>query len=267
MMAEASARSRRALRRVSSSIRPGNVVMFHGGRCGSSVLGLMLEETRRILWVGEVYDTPLARGALPVASDRTAPFDYLERQMVHAGSRYYGFEVKFQHLRTLALPSGEYIERVERLGVDHFIVLRRRNTLRVLVSVIAAAQDGRYHQRSDAAPVLRRVTVGIEKRSPNGGTRSLVERLQEREDELAVLDRCLVGRNVLRLVYEEDVNVDPRLGYRRICSFLGIKARDVPVRLGRTNPFPLRDTIVNVDEVEEALRSSPFEWMLDEQSS
>lgn len=239
--------------------------MFHSGRSGSSVLGLMLEETRRIVWGGELYDTLVTEGTLPVAGDSEAPFRYLQRHMVHAGSRYYGFEVKFLHLDALGLSSADYLERIENLGVDHFIVLRRRNTLRVLVSVIIAAQDGPYHQSSDTPSKLRQAIVPIEKTLRDGSTRSLVERIREREDEYAVLEQALVGRKVLRLTYEDDISDDPRIGYRRICSFLGIKAGDVPVRLSKTNPFPLRETIANVDEVEEALEGSPFEWMLDEQ--
>ena len=239
--------------------------MFHSGRSGSSVLGLMLEETRRILWGGELYNAPIADGTLPVTSDDDAPFRYLQRHMVDAGSRFYGFEVKFLDLRALGLQPPEYVERIAGLGVDHYIVLRRRNTLRVLVSVIIAAQDGPYHQTSDTPSKLRQATVPIEKTLRDGRTRSLVERLQDRENDYAVVEQALVGRKVLRIIYEDDISDNPRIGYRRICSFLGIKAGDVPVRLGKTNPFPLRETIANVDEVEEALRGSVFEWMLDEQ--
>lgn len=78
------------------------------------------------------------------------------------------------------------------------------------------------------------------------------------------MERSLGGRNVLRLTYEEDVERDPRVGYRRICSFLEIKPHDVPVRLGRTNPFTLGELIENFDEVRQALDGSQYGWMLEE---
>lgn len=256
--------ARQTVRSVSSLWRPGNVAMFHGGRSGSTVLGLMLQETHRVLWAGELYETPVADQTLTAASGHDAPVRYLRRHMIHAGSRYYGFEVKLQHLRMLHLEPPEYVESLSGLGFDHFILLRRRNTLRALVSIAIAAEDGRYHQAADAPPVLRRVVIPVEVVSPLGVKRSLIARLEHREARFSVLEHALRGRNVLHLTYEEDVNPDPLVGYRRICSFLGMEADDVTVRLGRTNPFPLRRIIVNLDEVQEALSGSPYEWMLDD---
>ncbi|MEO7837122.1 MAG: hypothetical protein ABIS21_05725 [Acidimicrobiales bacterium] len=258
--------ARHAVRRLSSRFRAGNVAMFHGGRSGSTVLGQMLAETRRVLWAGELYETPVAEGTLPVASDVDASIQYLRRHMINAGSRFYGFEVKFQQLRALQLAVPECVDRFGELGFEHFIVLRRRNSLRALVSVAVAAQDGRYHQSAGAASVLRRTPIPIETTSRCGAPRSLIDRLRNREQNFSVLEQALVGRNVLQLTYEEDVNADPQLGYRRICSFLDIEPGDVPVRLGRTNPFPLRQMIENVDEVERALQGSPYQWMLEDPS-
>jgi len=238
--------------------------MFHGGRSGSTVLGLMLQEHPRVFWAGEVYEEDMAAGNLPVPSDREAPIRFLRRDMRRAGRRYYGMEVKFTHLRMLDLTAREYIERIERIGFDHFVVLHRRNGLRALVSVAIAGEDKRYHQGADAPPVLRRTTIPIETTSPLGEKRTLIDRLTRRHDNFSHLENALNGRNVLRLTYEDDVNAGPRVGYHRICSFLGIAPGNPPIRLSRTNPFSLREIISNVDEVEQVLEGSPYRWMLDE---
>ena len=85
----------------------------------------------------------------------------------------------------------------------------------------------------------------------------LVQREQFRR-----LDELLANRNVLRLTYEDDIAPDPRIGYRRTCEFFGIQYEPAEVRLGKSNPFPLAEILVNYSEVERALRDTPFAWML-----
>ena len=63
-------------------------------------------------------------------------------------------------------------------------------------------------------------------------------------------------------VIPDDIQNDPRLGYRRICDFLGIQPQRVSVSYVRTSPFPINALLRNHHMVAKALRDTPYEWML-----
>jgi hypothetical protein len=66
----------------------------------------------------------------------------------------------------------------------------------------------------------------------------------------------------LSLTYEDDLAANPDEAYRRVCDFAGLGHYEATVRLGRTNPFELRDILTNFADVERVLRGTSFEWML-----
>ena len=47
---------KRALSHVLNPFRPGNILIIHIGRCGSTVLGKMLNEHPMIYWASELYE-------------------------------------------------------------------------------------------------------------------------------------------------------------------------------------------------------------------
>ena len=67
---------------------------------------------------------------------------------------------------------------------------------------------------------------------------------------------------MLQLTYEEHISIDPTVGYRAVCDFLGLQAPPVVMRLRKTNPFPLQDIVQNWDEVVDALSGTEYAWML-----
>jgi hypothetical protein len=67
----------------------------------------------------------------------------------------------------------------------------------------------------------------------------------------------------LTLTYEDDIESDPMIGYRKMCDFLNIVPEPMTVRFKKRNPFPLERIILNFEDVEAALRGSRFEWMLE----
>ena len=79
-----------------------------------------------------------------------------------------------------------------------------------------------------------------------------------------LLEEQLIDKNVLHLSYEEHIQDNPKEAYLKICEFLQIKPKKVDVRLSRTNPYPLKDIIENMDEVRDYLHGTPYEWMLEE---
>ena len=68
----------------------------------------------------------------------------------------------------------------------------------------------------------------------------------------------------LELVYEDQIEHDPRMAYRDVCDFLGLHAVDVDLRYRKMSPGRLADLIDNLDEVRDCLSPTRFAWMLSE---
>lgn len=230
--------------------------MVHVGRSGSRVLASLLDQQPRVFWDGEIFE-PDHRIWRPGRD----PLSVLDRRRRLAGRRWYGFELKFFHARLVGVPFPELVEGLFERGFERFVVLRRRNTLRKVVSSIRLHAERRSHRRTGEA-TLKRFALDVGDVRIDRDRKPLVDYLEDYERQFERLDALLAGREVLRLTYEEDIAADPTRAYRRCCEFLDLAPRPVSVTYGRTNPFPLEEILLNWSEVEEALRGGPFEWML-----
>ena len=246
--------------------RAGAVVMFHTGRCGSTVLADMLGQHRGVLWEGELYQRFFhiwARQGKRVDPLRfhVDPVELLRRRQSRSGLRYYGLEVKFFHLRIAGYELETFVAALDPLGFRHFVSLERRNQLRAIVSSLVGGEVG-YHRRGAAPATLHRVTLDPARVAIDRETRPLLAYLEDYEERFAALRRVLPPRATLHLVYEDDIRDDPRVAYRRLCEFLALEAKAPTINYDRTNPFALEEMLANFDEVAAALRDTRFEWML-----
>jgi hypothetical protein len=271
--------SRKTLRNISkvwqlplSNFRPGNIVMFHMGRCGSTVLGDLLKQHSKIYWDGEMYSTYIRnwRKQKQEAPDTSTvnlepeAFQLLKDRMVMAGSRFYGCEVKFHHIKEANIEIPDYIEYISHLKFNKFIVLTRRNFLRSIISnkIMYEMPVKKTHMRSDDKAQIKKTTIDISDTGYNGYRKNLYDHLEEHENNYKNLDILLENKQVLRLSYEDDISEDPKYSYHKVCHFLDIKPKDSLVRLGKTNPFKISEMLINFNEVEEYLCRTKFEWML-----
>ena len=241
-----------------------HVAMFHIGRCGSTVLGDMLDQHPSIHWDGEIYEPGgsvwKAHGSPQEAAD---PIGFLRKRIGGATRPRYGCEVKFYQARLVNLPMEVLVSSLAALGFKHFIVLTRRNYLRKVVSSLVARASSRWHVPAGAVATLQRVRINVDAVGIDHGHLPLMELLRGYDADLAQVDALLAHRPVLKLVYEEDIEQDPRAAYRKVCAFIGEAMPPVNVRLDRTTPFPLREIIENYSEVAACLRGTPYEWMID----
>jgi len=241
--------------------------MFHAGRCGSTVLGRMLEARRDMVWAGELLmnirrDEPERTDRAPVVARRVRRW-----RDAHL-TPYFGFETKFLpqlDLRpthaNLELPA--YLDLLRSLGFDRFVVLQRRNLLRRAVSVEVARQRKQWHTQ-EASREATRIHLNVDAFQTGNETEPLI-RLFERIDAQYELIRGLLAEEPLTwLTYEDDILPDPRIGYRRVCEMLELDPGQTSVDLKRTNPYPLDEQVENITAVAAALRGSPYEWMLDD---
>ena len=248
-----------------SGRRPASVGMLHLGRCGSTVLASMLHRHTAIYWDGELFERP---GLRRKAGRRNLDGKWIIRcHQALAGDRWYGVELKFAttvHGRHLAGSVTEVPKVLKTLGFSRFVLLTRHNELRRLVSLEIGRAKRQWHIKSGAAAKLVKVSLPIDSLwllRDNCSLSEGIELLQSIQSEMA---QQLNDQELLQLSYEDDVQCDPAVGYRRICEFLGLAPEEVQAGTTRTNPFPLPDLLENYDEVAEHLRGTPHEWMLEE---
>lgn len=147
-------------------LRPGNVIMFHIGRCGSTVVADLLNQHPRIHWASELY-TPIfyewqRKNAWieTVGEMSKDAVDLLKRNMQLALHRYYGFEIKPFHFRLIGYSPESFLHHADSLGFTHFILLDRKNRLRTIISSIIAHQnEALYHIGRKTKARLTRISI------------------------------------------------------------------------------------------------------------
>ena len=229
--------------------------MFHVGRSGSTVLADQLGQHPAMSWARELFD-PKRRRLTP-----TKAAVLLDREMEAAGDRRFGFEVKFYHLTAAGLGLATLLPALDRRGFGHFLVVRRRNLLRKIVSSQLARRTGRWHLPLDRPPELRQVHLDLQATRMDGATAPLRTIIEGYEQGFRELEAALAGRKVLELYYEDHIAPDPGAAYRRAAAFLGLPEHPAAVRLRPTTPWPLSAIVSNFGELQRHLAETPHAWM------
>jgi hypothetical protein len=240
--------------------------MLHVGRCGSTVLGNLLSQNPEIYW-----DAKLHRKAQELYGDSIKRLDYpqwTKRQFSISRARYYGFEFKIlpdQYPAILGTSTKEFLDQCQLIGVTHYILLMRRNTLRHVVSHYASKNRGNWHISQTDSARLQQFTIDIDHITTGSSPgRPLIDYLQEVENTHNEVREILNDQDILEIEYENDIDAKgARFAYHKVCEFLKINPIEVEVINKRVNPFPLRDTIQNYDEITMKLKGTAFEWMLE----
>lgn len=255
----------RVLGPATAARRPGAVAIFHAGRCGSTVLTDQMEQHSAVYSDGETYVRVIeAARADGIHPDETGidPVRYVAERLRRSGRHWFMYDLKFDHVTRLGMSLAEYVERIAAVGVDHWVVLRRRNLLRKLVSGLMAGERGAYHSTDPAAVERLQIHIDVDAVWMDGRLDSITghfHRVNALYDEFAVLTK---GRDVLSLGYEADISENPGVAYDKTLAFLGLESTPAEVRLQRLNPFALGDVIDNFGEVEAALNGTEHAWMI-----
>ncbi|WP_299964521.1 hypothetical protein [uncultured Roseobacter sp.] len=244
--------------------RPGVVLMLHVGRCGSTVLANLLGQNPDVYWDGK-----LPRKAKQLYGDSVRKFDYAawtKAQFAISGDRFYGFEFKIladQYPAVFGTNTAEFLSACQRIGVTHYILLTRRNTLRHVVSHYASKSRGNWHAGAGETVKKKEFTLDIDGITTGGAPgRPIVEYLQEVETAHDQVRSLLADQPFLEIEYERDIDAGgAEQAYGQICSFLGIEPGEVHIQNRKMNPFPLDTVLINYGEVAEALAGTKFAWM------
>lgn len=247
--------------------------MIHLGRCGSTVLGNMLAENPSIFWAGEIYEELFQEfkkaGYEPHAFQSliTNPVRTVIESRARLRARMatiYGFEIKPFHSELIDVPLDSLIQGLEREGFDHFIVLDRRNRLKKICSALLALKTGRFSYGLDEKIEMNTVYLEVESIEIEYSCKPLIELLKGYDQAFSDLSTYLENRNTLELFYEDDIENDPIHGYKKVCDFLGVEASTkVKVRNKKITNRPLSSVIRNFEEVQNYLKDTGYEWMLE----
>lgn len=242
--------------------------MLHTGRCGSTVLARMLRQhpMSQIEWDGEIFERQF-NGDL-TDHRATPPLRLLQERITQSNAHVFGFETKChpdQHLASdwVGMTIERYVESLRGMKFADFIILRRRNYLRQLVSFYVGRRRGRWHLEAGQAPSPTRVRIDALRCGIGQRPKPILDLFQGLDEAHRRISESIKGAGVLELVYEDDIESDPLIAYRKIADALALGPITPTIPLARINPFSLREMIANYDEVATELVGSPYEWMLE----
>jgi len=250
------------------AISRNKVIMFHNGRCGSSVLGDLLNQHPKVHWDSEIFNAPNPFQPKPQPWQRwirsphypSRPFKFLRSRIQQGPKDWYGFEIQFYQLRELSVPLSEFVSKVTEMGFERFILLDRKNYLRAVVSNLLASQRSKFRLTTGERPELKTVRINIKQVYPREDS-SIIDLLLGYERTFQELRSLVTTQAVLELNYEDHILESPLAAYRLACEFIGIKPRTPRVEMARATPWPLSEVVENFDELVAALRGTPYEWM------
>lgn len=249
------------------------VAMFHVGRSGSSVLANMLAQHSDVYWEAELYEKRMAAcekqvGPIVLGDSRCPilPLVELGECIKSHHNKLYGVEVKFFHLKHSDMELGTYIDGLKSLGFDRWILLRRQNLLRVVVSAVIGGKVGKFHAYT-SKPDYPKMTIHLD---PNNvindrQSLSLLAFLDGYVEDFRKLEALLSDQDTLSLTYETDIEQNPYVAYEQVMDYLDVTDIGKPkINLRRTNPYPISQLISNIDEVRDYLRGTPYAWMAED---
>jgi len=237
-----------------SFFRPFNVCMWHVGRCGSTVVGDLLNQDGRIVWGSEIlepYSREVETRNLQPKAWKGAKRRIRYKQLM-AGARIFGIEMKVWHLKRIGVEANTVLNFLKRNKYDKHILLERKNYLRVIVSGYAGLSSSKWHSKIGENPVSAEIRLDL--KVVNNHLRLFGQFFDEM--------KRILPENHLVITYEDDILHDPLLAYRKIANYLGLTPRAVAVKYQKTNPGDLHKIVDNFEEVRECLKGTKHEWML-----
>ncbi|MDJ0820340.1 MAG: WcbI family polysaccharide biosynthesis putative acetyltransferase [Paracoccaceae bacterium] len=261
-----------------SKATPKNIIMTHFGRSGSTVLANLLKQNSKLAWLDEYFSlrwiNAKAKSDYNYTLDQLLEMIASETEKRHATKPgvMVGHEIKLMNF--LQNPSCNMVDYARACADPEkhvHIVLRRRNTLKRICSLYKARDTKVYHVTGQGPEEYRKKTFEIDFSKPlvdydtgqKGETfPELIANAQKREDQVLTNYRHL-GIQYLELSYEDDIEADPKIAYGKVVDYLGIDPEPAEVTLSKTSTG-LRQELLNYDALEQAMKNSPYEWMLDD---
>jgi hypothetical protein len=250
---------------ISQLLRNTNIAMFHMGRCGSTVVGNMLNDHPDVAWAGELFE-----GKKNLALSFSEKLEFVKSTLKSSSysqiTKFYGFETKYMpstHLSEdcIGMSLEDYVSLLRNLGFSKFIVLHRKNYLRRIISGEVGRQKGQWHSTQKVKNSTL-VQLDINAIRYGNSSHNLLDLFHSFDENYHFLENMMSKENTLFLIYEEDILENPIKAYSKVCNFLGIAPISSEISLKRTNPFSCQEMVYNFDEVRTLLENTSYSWML-----
>jgi len=247
-------------------IRVEKVAMLHPGRCGSTVLGSMMNQNAKIFWCGEPFERLMEKDR---ALSKPEVIQIIKDSEAAKISRIFSFATKYprdMHLSKdcINLEIPEYVNLLKGLGYNKFIVIDRSNHLKRAISMENGRISNQWHTTAEVKEVRKvmidpsRLMVGFDYFLP------LTEYFELLDREHMQVMHEVNQLDYLCLNYERDIETDPLKAYKSVSQFLNLEYTPPLIKLKKTNPFPVKQTLSNFEEIEGALKNTSYSWMLNE---
>jgi LPS sulfotransferase NodH len=245
------------------------VLLLHAGRSGSTILGKVLDQQRGLYWDGEILTKAKNLGGetrqayQKLLNDKLARASWYMSRSMRSNGKVYGFELKYGELSQMQSDPTKEMDFFQDIP-SKFILLKRKNGLRHLLSIEQARKNGDWHK---GAPSSFQVAFDVD--NILGWNKTLYDYLHDLEQRFEKSQSAIRkhGGSCLNLTFEEDILPDPNIAARKVCAFIGHKAgsfRYFPGLIRKQNYPGLRSLILNFDEVKAYLSGTEFEDLLDD---
>jgi hypothetical protein len=240
--------------------------MFHAGRCGSTVIGMLLNQHPKINWIGEIFSRFKEKFGHSSWVWERPELMIKMRTNIHP-CRVLGLEVKRGQMINLGMEEKKLINFLEKLGYKKYIILKRKNYLRKKISEIVSERIEKMNTKKDVKTPKVRVPIKMGKWDVPKKT----EKIETIVDHFKMLDRFYVNlenilekKEVIRIEYERDIKSNPKIASRKMLNMIGLKEHESKVETKKMNKKPLKDSISNFEEVKRSLSGTKYEWMIHE---
>lgn len=236
-------------------LRKTNVVMFHIGRCGSTVVGTLLNQHPKIRWGGELFANLKRKYGMDswVWED---PLRMIKlRTSIHI-CRVFGIEIKKKHFEDVKMSINDIISDLEHLGYKKYIILKRKNYLKREVSRIVGNKMEGWNFKEEVDPPKVEVPI------INRDGKTITDYFRETDSFYKTLEKNIERENTLKISYERDIKENPKVAFEKITKLVGIKSVKTKISTKKINKKPLEERISNFEEVKSVLEKTKYEWMV-----
>jgi LPS sulfotransferase NodH len=257
------------------------VVIIHFGRVGSTVLSELLNQTPELFSAGEIYNNNVNeyienKGKLwyeiyPNYIEFMENY-YQETQLQNPtfleNKKYYIFEYK-PYMQGCEIEYEKVIQDFNKVGIEKFVFLYRKNFLRRLVSSMISFETGVWHIQ-ELSKKIHQVYINVNNIEntyirDDHNNKNLCEAIRLYDNYVNEIKKYIQLNKGICLSFEYDIAENPCKGYQKICDFLGVQSIDNPViSYKRQNPYSLKEIIVNFEEVKNYLKDNDFLHLVQE---
>lgn len=247
-------------------------IMFHVGRCGSTVLGDLMHQHPQVYWDGEILPFLFLNRSTNETSFKNLDDGLWKKHLMNrkylAPGRSFGIEIKFFHCDWLGITIPELLDELKEFDKLNIIVLERKNLLRSVVSHQLAQQEGiwHHHKNSIVKHVSKKVNIHPAELFQDHEMTTLVGTLTTWYKDYNDVKNYLEfeGKKYLSLTYEDDIENNPLIAYGRVIRFLGLKNHMPKINFKKSDRKELIEIVDNYTELEKELVGTPFKWMLED---